>query len=88
MDEPTTMFSDNQAAMAMTQSYAVTRRNKHIEVRYHYTRRAVEDGVVVLEYCPTEDMTADMMTKALGRVKLQKFRKAAGLEKSESATTQ
>ena len=88
MNEPTTMFSDNQAAMAMTQSYAVNRRNKHIEVRYHNTRRAVEDGVVELEYCPTEDMTADMMTKALGRVKLQKFRRAAGLQVSESATTQ
>ena len=82
------MFVDNQAAMAMTESYAVNRRNKHIEVRYHYCRRAVEKGVVTLKYCPTEDMVADMMTKALGRVKLQKFRKEAGLDKSESATTQ
>jgi len=88
MGKPTTMYLDNQAAMAMSHSHAVNRRNKHIDVRYHYNRQAVEDGIVELHYIPTEEMIADMMTKALGRVKLQKFRSDVGLQKSESATTQ
>jgi len=32
-----------------------------------------------MEYCRTEDMVVDMMTKALGHVKLQKFVYGSGL---------
>ena len=88
VDKPTVVHVDNQAAIALAHNSAVNRRNKHIDVRYHFTRQCVEDGVLELQYCPTDDMVADMLTKALGRVKLQRFVWSAGMRESESAASQ
>ena len=88
VDKPTVVHVDNQAAIALAHNSAVNRRNKHIDVRYHFTRQCVEDGALELQYCPTDDMVADMLTKALGRVKLQRFVWSAGMRESESAASQ
>ena len=76
------------AAIALSHNAAVNRRNKHIHVRYHFTRDAIHDGLVHLQHCPTDEMVADMFTKPLGRVKLQKFVAAAGMGETASAETQ
>jgi len=88
MGKPTVMHVDNQAAMAMARNSSVNRRNKHIDVRYHFTRQAVQDGTLQLQYCPTDEMTADMLTKALGRVKLERFVRSSGLDEAEAASRQ
>ena len=36
-----------------------------VDVRYHWIRWVVEQGVLQLVYCPTGDMVADALTKAL-----------------------
>ena len=49
---------------------------KHIEIKYHFIRELVSNGVVQLKYCPTVEMMADMLTKGLSHdqfVKLQYF---------------
>ena len=88
MDTPTTIMVDNQAAIALAHNAAVNRRNKHIHVRFHFTRDAIHDGQVRLKYCPTDEMIADMFTKPLGRVKLQTFVAASGMGETASAETQ
>ncbi len=47
------VFSDNQGAHAMAYNTAVNDRTKHIAIKYHFTREAVQRKVVWLEYCPT-----------------------------------
>ena len=37
----------------------------HIETRYLYARSIYEQNRINIEYCPTEDMIADTLTKAL-----------------------
>ena len=78
MDKPTTIMVDNQAAIALAHNAAVNRCNKHIHVRYHFTRDAINDGLVRLRYCPTDEMVTDKFTKPLGRVKLQTLVVASG----------
>jgi hypothetical protein len=75
--EPTTLFSDNQAAISLTRDHQYHARTKHIDVRYHWIRWVVEQGVLKLIYCPTDDMVADVLTKALPSAKVKHF--AAGL---------
>ena len=70
---PTTLFSDNQAAIALTRDHQYHSRMKHIDVQYHFIRQ----GSLHLIYCPTNDMVADALTKALPSVKVKHF--AAGL---------
>jgi hypothetical protein len=50
---------------------------KHIDVRFHWIRWVVEQGALRLVYCPTDDMVADVLTKALPSPKVKHF--AAGL---------
>jgi hypothetical protein len=38
----------------------------------HFIRDLVLKGKIKLEYCPTEDMTADLLTKPLARVVFMK----------------
>jgi hypothetical protein len=77
LKDATTLFSDNQAAIALTRDHQYHARTKHIDVRYHWIRWVVEQGAIKLIYCPTDDMVADVLTKALPSAKVKHF--AAGL---------
>ena len=70
----TPMFEDNQACISMVNSPVYSDRNKHIDVRYHYTRWLVEEGVVEVKYISTHKQLADIFTKALPRDQFQKLR--------------
>ena len=49
-------------------------RSKHIDVRHHFIRDAIISGKVCMEYVPTEDQLADILTKGLGRIRHQELR--------------
>ena len=49
----------------MTQSDKHLSRTKHIDIKFHYLRQLKEDGTIELEYCPTNEMPADLLTKPL-----------------------
>jgi hypothetical protein len=76
---PTTLFSDNQSAIALTKDNQYHARTKHIDIRFHFIRWIVEQGAVRLVYCPTEDMVADTLTKALPSAKVKHFAIELGL---------
>ncbi len=40
-------------------------RSKHIDLKYHFVRAKVKEGVGKLAYCQTEEMLADILTKYL-----------------------
>ena len=69
----TTLFSDNQSAIALTKEHQYHAQTKHINVRYHFIHWIIEDGKLRLIYCPTEDMVADIFTKALPSTKVKHF---------------
>ncbi|KRX58463.1 Retrovirus-related Pol polyprotein from transposon TNT 1-94, partial [Trichinella sp. T9] len=62
---PTPLFSDNQGAAFSTKNPQHHRRTKHIDIRYHFIRTEQEQGVVSVEYIPSDKQPADMLTKAL-----------------------
>jgi hypothetical protein len=60
-----TIYCDNQSAIALANNPEHHARTKHIDIQYHFVRNRVENGSTKLEYCPTEEMAADGLTKAL-----------------------
>jgi hypothetical protein len=65
IDKPTIIYEDNQAAIAIANNAQYHGRLKHIDVRVHFVRDQVRAGQVRIEYCPTDQMVADIMTKPL-----------------------
>ena len=64
---PTVFFCDNQGAISLAKNPTHHAKTKHVDVQLHFIRNHVEKGTIKVEYCPTEDMLADIMTKGLAR---------------------
>ncbi|GBO15063.1 hypothetical protein AVEN_47910-1 [Araneus ventricosus] len=56
---------DNQSAIRLAPNPQHHRRSKHTDVRFHSIREKVEQGVLKLEYVPSSEQTADILTKPL-----------------------
>ena len=73
------LCSDNQAAIFLTINPAVERRTKHIDIRHHYIREQYEEKVIEPFHVAGEENPADLFTKSLPVVKVEKFRSKIGL---------
>jgi hypothetical protein len=68
---PTILATDNLAAISFAQDHQFHARSKHIDIRHHFVRERVLDGYIKIPHCSSEDNHADMLTKALPRIKHQ-----------------
>ena len=75
----TVIFEDNQSAISMAKNPQFHGRAKHIAIKYHFIREQVNNGVVELRYCRTNEMIADMFTKGLHKDQLVRLRHMAGV---------
>ena len=75
----TTIFCDNQVAIALSKGSQYHARTKHIDIRFHFIREAVENSLITLVYCPTKTMTADLLTKPLNCSKMEEHTYVLGL---------
>ncbi|KAL6324301.1 hypothetical protein AAG906_007424 [Vitis piasezkii] len=77
-EEPTVIYCDNKAAIAMTKNPTYHGRTKHVDIRVHFIRDLVVEGKVVLQDCNTNEQVADVLTKALSRDKHVYFEASLG----------
>jgi hypothetical protein len=70
---PIPLFGDNQGLIFITFNPVQEKCSKHIDLRYHYIRDVVQDGMVELFFVEGTQNPADMFTKNLGRIKFLKF---------------
>jgi hypothetical protein len=74
-----TLYVDNKSAIQLCKNPVFHDRSKHIETRFHFIRECVQDGKIAVEYVPTGEQLADIMTKALPRAKFQELRQKLGV---------
>jgi hypothetical protein len=80
-EEPTTtIYGDNQGAMSTVQNGTFTARSKHIDIRYKHARELWLEGKIKSEYCPTEQMLADILPKSLDSRRFSIIRDQMGLK--------
>ena len=73
--QPTvTMFQDNQGAIALAQNPRHHSRTKHIDTRIHFIRDTVNANKIRLQYLPTNEMLADILTKPIAGSQFKKLR--------------
>ena len=68
------LYSDSQSVIQLVKNPVYHSKTKYIRRRYHFTRRAVEDGDMCLEKIEGAKNMADMLTKCgyIGKLRLCK----------------
>jgi hypothetical protein len=65
--QPVVLFQDNKSAIALlSRGYSTSDLTKHISLRYFWIKERTADGELVIEFCPTAKMFANVLTKLLG----------------------
>ena len=81
LEQVTLIMEDNQAAICIARNPVTHTRTKHIDIRYHYVREALAEGTIDLQYCPTEIMVADILTKPPPKARFDLLHGIMGLQK-------
>ena len=80
--EATNILCDNQSCIKLSENPVFHDRSKHIDIRCHFIRDWVQRGAVQLQYTPTREQVADILTKALGKTKFVYFREKMEMMKN------
>ena len=73
------IYVDNQGGIDLANNPKYHDRTKHIDIRYHFIRDITQKGLVDLIHLPSNDNTADILTKSLPREKFEEHRTNMGL---------
>jgi len=82
--QPLTIHCDNQGAIALSKDNKFHARTKHIDIRHHFIREAIEDRKLSVVYIPTDDNPADIFTKPLAKAKFRRFVELLGLREIDA----
>ena len=63
VEYPIIVEVDNTGAIYLGLNRSTGQRTKHIDIRYHYVREYIEDGVIKVVFVSTKQNDADMFTK-------------------------
>nr|GEW03743.1 zinc finger, CCHC-type [Tanacetum cinerariifolium] len=73
-EERITLKVDNVLAIALVMNPIFHGRSKHIDIHYHYIHECVKNGHINVEHISGELQRADILTKALPRLKFMTMR--------------
>jgi len=67
------MYVDKQETITLVNNRTHHQRSKHIDVKYHFVRLEIRNGVLELAYTSTDNNVADIFTKPVTRAKLERL---------------
>ena len=79
ISNPIEIFCDNEGAVALIKEPKDHERTRHILRKYHYIRKRVEDGDLVVNRVPSEENPADPFTKPMTRAKHDEHARSIGI---------
>jgi hypothetical protein len=77
VQDPISVFMDSQSCIKMVTNEKFSNRTKLIAVRFQFAKDHIHIGNVELNYVPTEENIADMLTKPLAGTKIKYLRELA-----------
>ena len=78
---PSTLNLDNNSSVQVARNLEHHGRMKHLDLRFFWLREAVDEGVIKPIHVGTQDMPADILTKALCHEKVKTCRDMLGMMK-------
>ncbi len=68
------VYGDNESTLTISRNGVKGERTKHVDVKYHFVTECIDNGLVDVQWVPTDRQQADVFTKALDRVKFEQHR--------------
>eukprot|EP00253_Pinus_taeda_P009962 PITA_09962 len=81
---PISIFCDNTSAISISKNPVMHSKTKHILIKYHFLREQVLEQKVKLEYVPSKEQIADLLTKPLPRETIEYLRQKMGVVDASS----
>ena len=78
--EATPMFCDNMSTISMAKNLVFHQRTKHINRKYHFIKEALQEGVINMQFCRSEEQLINIFTKALLKDKFKQLRLKLGVK--------
>jgi hypothetical protein len=79
------LLVDNKSARALSKNPQHHDRSKHIDTRYNFICDCVERGEADIDHVSIRDQLADIVTKALGRIRFVELRQQVGVVEVQRA---
>lgn len=76
---PSIIYIDNQGAMKKAEGRTNSEKSKYIDTKYHLVKEEILRGRIKLEYVPSADNLADVLTKLLSGTRTRELCKKMGL---------
>eukprot|EP00253_Pinus_taeda_P031842 PITA_31842 len=81
---PISILCDNTSAIRISKNPVMHSKTKHILIKYHFLREQVLEQNVKLEYVPSKEQIADILTKPLPRETFEYLRQKLGVVDASS----
>ena len=82
MDKLSILHIDNQSAIQVAKHPEHHGQMKHLDLHWFWLRDVVDKGMISPNFVPTDQMPADLLTKALPRVKVEGLCQMLGLART------
>jgi hypothetical protein len=63
--QPITLYCDNNSALCMAEDPIHHDKTKHVDIDRHFLKEKIDAKVIQLQYVPSADQNADILTKAI-----------------------
>ncbi|GKA48015.1 retrovirus-related pol polyprotein from transposon TNT 1-94 [Tanacetum coccineum] len=80
------LYCDNKSAIALCCNNVQHSRSKHIDIRHHFIKEQLENGVVEMYFVRIEYQLANIFTKSLPRERLDFLTKKLGIQSMPAET--
>ena len=84
---PVPVLEDNQGTIAWVADPSSRARSKHLDVRHKFIIELADRDKIVMQYTPSSEQVADILTKPLVRARHAKLAAALGLRLPDAAAS-